>query len=70
MEATYLVWIDCSVLSKSSSEIAKYLLEKLNVQINPGTMYGAGGENFIRINIACPKELLVEGLGRIEGLKD
>ncbi len=33
--------------------------------INSGTMYGPGGEGFIRLNIACPRTLLVEGLERM-----
>ena len=64
LEATYLVWIDCSVLKQSSKDIAKMLLEKAKLWVNPGTMYGAGGENFIRLNIACPRELLAKGLKR------
>jgi len=66
LEATYLVWIDCSVLNRSSTAIAKMLLEKEDLWINAGTMYGAGGENFIRMNIACTRELLAEGLRRIQ----
>ncbi len=68
LEATYLVWIDCSVLRQSSAEIAKILLEKENLRINEGSMYGAGGENFIRLNIACPRELLVKGLNKIKNV--
>ena len=65
LEATYLVWVDCSILRQSSADIAKMLFEKESVWINAGTMYGAGGENFIRINIACPRELLEKGLRRL-----
>ena len=66
LEATYLVWVDCSAYRKSSTDIAKILLEKENLWINAGTMYGAGGESFIRLNIACPGELLVRGLNKIK----
>jgi len=66
LEATYLVWVDCTVLNLSSSSIAEMLLKEGNVWINAGTMYGAGGERFIRINIACPREILAEGLRRIQ----
>ena len=66
LEATYLVWVDCSVLQQSSAAIAQMLLEKENIQVNPGTMYGEGGENFIRLNIACPRELLAQGLNIIK----
>ena len=65
LEATYLVWVDCSALQQSSTVIAERLLKKANVQVNPGTMYGAGGEYFIRINIACPRDMLAKGLNRV-----
>jgi len=67
LEATYLVWVDCSAVHQSSTDIAKMLLEKENLWVNAGTMYGEGGENFIRINIACPRELLEKGLNRLLG---
>jgi len=66
LEATYLVWVDCSMLNRTSKELAEILLEKGNLWVNAGTMYGAGGENFIRLNIACPRQLLDEGLRKIE----
>jgi len=62
LEATYLVWVDCSVLQRSSTEIAEILFEKENLWVNAGTMYGSGGENFIRLNIACPRSLLTEAM--------
>lgn len=64
-EGTYLVWVDCSVLQRSSQEIAKLLQEKGKVRINEGSMYGQAGEGFIRINIACPRQTLMEGLSRL-----
>jgi len=66
LEATYLVWIDCSVLNKTSEEIAEMLLKKENLRINEGTMYGAAGEGFIRLNIACSRVLLEDGLNRLK----
>lgn len=65
LEGTYLVWVDCSVLKQSSEEIVKMLLEKEMLWVNEGSMYGEAGEGFIRINIACPRQLLIEGLNRI-----
>lgn len=66
LEATYLVWVDCSALNQSSVKIAETLLEKEKLWINAGTMYGSNGEGFIRLNIACPRQLLIEGLNRIK----
>ena len=69
LEATYLVWVDCSKLGLSSKKIAEILLEKEKLWINEGTIYGVPGEGFIRLNIACPRATLVQGLNRIKQLK-
>lgn len=66
LEGTYLVWVDCSTLKQSSKDIVKSLLEKEKLWVNEGTMYGEAGEGFIRINIACPRTLLIEGLDRLK----
>jgi cystathionine beta-lyase len=66
LEATYLVWVDCSALKQSSEATAKMLLDKENLMINEGTIYGKAGEGFIRINIACSRKILIEGLSRIK----
>ena len=65
LEGTYLVWVDCSVLNQSSDEIVKTLLEKEKLWVNEGSLYGEVGEGFIRINIACPRQQLIEGLNRL-----
>lgn len=66
LEGTYLVWLDCRYLNKSSEELSKILLEEQKLWVNPGTMYGNAGEGFLRINIACPKSLLTEGLLKLK----
>ena len=65
LEGTYLVWVDCSALKQSSEEIVKALLDKEQLLVNDGNMYGEAGKDFIRINIACPRALLIDGLGRL-----
>ena len=65
LEGTYLVWVNCSVLNQSSDEIIKTLLEKEKLWVNEGSLYGEAGEGFIRINIACPRQQLIEGLNRL-----
>ena len=65
LEGTYLVWIDCRTTGVSSEQIAARLLAEAKLMISPGTIYGPGGEDFIRLNIACPRSLLEEGLLRL-----
>ena len=67
LEGTYLIWVDIRAIGLSSDQLTQRLLNEGKVQVNSGTMYGAKtGEGFIRINIACPRSLLMEGLRRIK----
>ena len=67
LEGTYLVWVDIRQTGFSSDEMTRLLLEKGRVQVNSGTMYGMEeGEGFIRLNIACPRSQMMEGLRRIK----
>lgn len=65
-EATYLAWIDCRALNLNSALIAKHLSEKAHLLVNEGTLYGVAGEGFIRLNMACPRQVLTEGLMRLK----
>lgn len=70
LEGTYLVWVNCSVLQQRSKDIVETLLKEEKLWVNEGSMYGEAGNSFIRINIACSREVLTDGLHRLmNGLK-
>lgn len=64
-EATYLLWIDCSDLPFSMEEIQDALIHHGKVAIMAGETYGTSGKNFLRLNIGCSKEKLIDGLSRL-----
>ena len=66
LEGTYLVWADCRAAGLSSDTLTRRLLDEGRLHVNSGSMYGAAGEGFIRLNIACPRKLLAEGLDRLK----
>lgn len=69
LEGTYLVWVDITATGMNSDTLTQKLLDEGKVWVNSGTMYGAEqGEGFIRINIACPQGLMLEGLKRMKGV--
>ena len=69
MEGTYLVWVDVSACCDSVATYCEQLIDKAKVWLNPGTMYGPiSGEGYLRINIACPRSLLMEALERVRKL--
>ena len=66
LEGTYLAWVDVSACCDSVETYCNELIEKAKVWLNPGTMYGAeSGKGYVRINLACPRPLLLEALNRI-----
>ena len=67
LEGTYLAWVDVSQCSTRVASYCDQLLQNTGVWMNPGTMYGAqSGEGYLRINLACPRALLLEALERIK----
>ena len=66
LEATYLVWLDCSAIGKPSKVITDELLHGHKLWLNDGEMYGEHDRPFVRVNIACPRSLMLEGLKRFE----
>lgn len=65
-EGSYLIWLNCRELHLSDDEMKERLLIKGKLALEPGPKYGPGGEGFVRMNIACPKEVVLEGLGRLK----
>ena len=67
LEGTYLAWINLSRIPITADEAARRLLGNTKVMLNSGTMYGReAGYSYLRINLACPRSTLMEGLKRIE----
>ena len=41
-------------------------MEKARVILNPGWWFGQEGTGFMRMNLACPRSVVKEGLSRLE----
>ena len=65
-EATYLLWIDCSKICLDTDELCDFIREKTGLYLSSGKQYGESGKSFIRMNIACPKIRLNDGLNRFK----
>lgn len=64
-EGTYLLWLDFSAYPLSDDELEQLLVHKGKVVLNTGISYGPSGKQHMRLNIACPRVILEEGLKRI-----
>lgn len=69
LEGTYLAWVDIKATGLTSDEAYGKLMKEGRVYVNSGTMYGRrAGEGYLRINLACPRATLLEGLKRMGGV--
>ena len=72
LEGTYLMWLDCRGVMQAGEPLEGFSerfagrLRQHGLVLSTGTIYGAAGEGFERLNIACPRSLLLEGLGRLK----
>lgn len=61
----YLAWIDCRRLGMSPARLHDFLLRRARLWLDPGAKFGSDGEGFMRINLACPRQLVDEALSRL-----
>ena len=65
-DAAYLMWLDCTALDIGSRKLSKMIREKSGLYLMSGSHYGKGGNGFLRMNVACPRALLYDGLDRLK----
>jgi cystathionine beta-lyase len=63
--ATYLLWLDCRELGLPQLRLEEFFLREAKVALNSGTSFGPEGAGFMRLNAACPRAVLLDGLARI-----
>ena len=65
-EGTYLLWLDFSAYGLTQVELDRRVTENAKLWFDGGTMFGENGAGFQRINVACPKDVLINALCRLE----
>ena len=66
LEATYLLWLDFRSLQLSDKELKAFIIEKAQLGLNDGPVFGKGGSGFQRMNIACPQSELAKALNSLK----
>jgi len=65
-EGTYLLWLDCRELCRTYAwddvALKRFFVDQARVGMNPGTVFGAGGSGFMRLNIGAPKAVIETAL--------
>ena len=64
-DATYLLWLDCRKLIGDSTMLCRFIRSDSGLYLSDGKDYG-NGQSHLRMNVACPREQLREGLARLK----
>lgn len=65
LEATYLLWLDCSLITTDSEALATFIRKNTGLYLTAGSEYGKAGSQFLRLNVACTQKTLLDGLNRL-----
>lgn len=65
-DATYLMWLDCTGFVENGEDICGFIRKESGLYLSDGKAYGSNGAGFLRLNVACPRAVLDEGLKRLE----
>lgn len=69
-QASFLVWLDCRDLNLSQPELVSLFQDKAGLALNDGSMFGPGGEGYMRMNIGCPRSVLEKAMNALKKAVD
>ena len=64
-ESTYMIWLDCSDLELPVGGLKDFFVNNARLGLNEGEMFGTGGESFMRLNVACPHQLVQQAMEQL-----
>ena len=65
-EASFLIWLDCRLMNLSQQDLVKLFVEKAGLALNDGSIFGPGGEGFMRLNVGSSKVILEKALSNLK----
>ena len=64
-DATYLLWLDVSAIDPDGDSVCDHLRRSTGLVLSKGSVYGPGGGSFLRLNAACPRSMMKDGIERL-----
>ena len=65
-QASFLIWLDCAGLEMNSHQLQEFMVKEARLGLNKGTTFGPGGEQHLRLNIGCSREVLKQAMEQLK----
>ncbi|MDR1645174.1 MAG: PatB family C-S lyase [Tannerellaceae bacterium] len=65
-QASFLIWLDCRELGLKQKDLVALFKDQAGLALNNGTMFGAAGEGYMRLNAGCPRAILKQALEQLK----
>ena len=65
-QASFLIWLDCAGLEMNSHQLQEFIVKEARLGLNKGTTFGPGGEQHLRLNIGCSREVLKQAMEQLK----
>ena len=69
-QCTYLLWLNCKELGLEGDALPKFIIEKAKLALNDGRGFGAEGEGYMRMNIACNRQTVEKAMQQLKAAVD
>ena len=66
LQSTYLAWVDFSGTGMTYDEVSARIRDQAKIAVSPGPNFGAGGETFVRVNLATQRARVEEAGRRLQ----
>jgi cystathionine beta-lyase len=64
-EGTYLLWLDCRAWRMTDTQLKHFFIHESGIGMSPGTLFGAEGSGFMRLNIGAPRQIIMNALEKV-----
>ncbi|MDD4979138.1 MAG: PatB family C-S lyase [Gallionella sp.] len=64
-QGTYLLWLDCRALGMDDAALKRFFVQQAGLGLSPGSVFGAQGCGYMRLNIGAPRALVLQALDKL-----
>lgn len=65
-EGTYLMWLDFRAFNICQTSLKDFMINDAGLGLNCGEIFGKEGKGFMRLNVACPRQIIEKAMHQLK----